>query len=247
MPYRTVGVAWILAGTCAVVLLLILGRDVWSAAATGPRWKRRLLTAGLLLLAGIGLCPQATAGPARHVAPARRLRLSASPQWRVVVRTWRHLEAIAAGRLTPPASQYHSEVQRLNQQAASARRALAELQTKGLIGPDEARPVRMELDDLLSKALRALPEPKNLARPTCYMMPNPVFLAKRQVQRRLEVLERIAKSGRVHPEVVQLVRRQVEPWTHNKLASQDPQGARLTARLRRVWQRILSRVGGKRR
>jgi hypothetical protein len=58
MPYRAMGIWGVLLGIVGVGLLavlLLLGRDVRSAARTGAGWKRAPLAAALALLAALGL------------------------------------------------------------------------------------------------------------------------------------------------------------------------------------------------
>jgi hypothetical protein len=57
MPYRAAGILMALAGLVAVVGLIIVGIDVYTAKERGPCWKRRLLGAGLAVLGifGIGI------------------------------------------------------------------------------------------------------------------------------------------------------------------------------------------------
>jgi len=55
MPYRAAGILMALAGLVAVVGLIIVGIDVYTAKERGPRWKRRLLGAGLAVLGMVGV------------------------------------------------------------------------------------------------------------------------------------------------------------------------------------------------
>lgn len=58
MPYRTVGyLVYVLglAGLFAIAGLVLIGADLRASARTGPRWKRRLVGAGLLLLGTVGI------------------------------------------------------------------------------------------------------------------------------------------------------------------------------------------------
>ncbi len=55
MPYRAYHLLMGLAGAVAVGVLLLLRASPHGHATTGPRWKRRLLDAGLLLLAALGV------------------------------------------------------------------------------------------------------------------------------------------------------------------------------------------------
>jgi hypothetical protein len=57
MPQRAVNLVLALAGVAAVVLIVVLGLDLARAANRGPRWKRRLVGAGILLLTSLGFAP----------------------------------------------------------------------------------------------------------------------------------------------------------------------------------------------
>lgn len=50
MPQRAVGILLGVLGLCLVGMLLLVGVDLLVASRTGPRWKRKLLIAGLLFL-----------------------------------------------------------------------------------------------------------------------------------------------------------------------------------------------------
>ena len=68
MPQRAVNLVLALAGVAAVALLYVIGADLARAAQRGPRWKRCLLSAGLALLAAVGI--SATGCSASGNAPA---------------------------------------------------------------------------------------------------------------------------------------------------------------------------------
>ena len=55
MPERAFNLLLALAGVAAVALLVVLGVDLARSARRGPRWKRRLIAAGLGLLASLGV------------------------------------------------------------------------------------------------------------------------------------------------------------------------------------------------
>jgi hypothetical protein len=55
MPERAFNLLLALAGVAAVALLVVLGADLARSAQRGPRWKRRLIAAGLGLLASLGV------------------------------------------------------------------------------------------------------------------------------------------------------------------------------------------------
>jgi len=75
---QKVALAWtvVLAtgGLVLIAVLFLFGTDLHHAAATGPRWKRRLLTAALTLLSAVGLL--ASAAPEAQGGPVARPRVS---------------------------------------------------------------------------------------------------------------------------------------------------------------------------
>ncbi len=62
MPYRAYHLVLGIVGVAAVVLLVILRTNVDHQARTGPRWKKRLLAAGIMLLAAFGMGPACKGG-----------------------------------------------------------------------------------------------------------------------------------------------------------------------------------------
>jgi len=58
MPYRLLNIWTVVLGVAALVvvaMMVMFGADVMRAARTGPRWKRRTITASLAVLAAIGV------------------------------------------------------------------------------------------------------------------------------------------------------------------------------------------------
>ncbi len=55
MPQRAAGILMALFGLVAVAGLVLVGIDVYAATKRGPRWKRRLIGAGLALLGAFGV------------------------------------------------------------------------------------------------------------------------------------------------------------------------------------------------
>lgn len=52
---RTTGLLLAAAGALLVALLLVAGVDIQRAAKSGPRWRRRLVAAGIMLLSALGV------------------------------------------------------------------------------------------------------------------------------------------------------------------------------------------------
>lgn len=55
MPHRVQHLALQIAGLLAVIALVVAGADLLRHSRSGPTWKQRLVSAGLLLLTGLGL------------------------------------------------------------------------------------------------------------------------------------------------------------------------------------------------
>jgi len=51
MTQRALGLIAALLGAALVAAIALFGYDIWRSARTGPRWKRRLVGAGLARLA----------------------------------------------------------------------------------------------------------------------------------------------------------------------------------------------------
>lgn len=58
-----------LLGLAIVVALVVIGRDLRRAKTRGPRWKRRIIAAGLAVLAAVGAYPVAKAHPLNNMPP----------------------------------------------------------------------------------------------------------------------------------------------------------------------------------
>ena len=84
MSQRATNLLLALVGVLIVTALALLGYDIWRAARRGPRWKRRLVGAGLALLVSLGVvsCEDSNVRPTCYKGPpapfaqksAKRLR-----------------------------------------------------------------------------------------------------------------------------------------------------------------------------
>ena len=105
MPIRAVGITLLALGFAAVLILFLIRRDPRASAERGPRWKRRLLTAGLVALSSIGLAPaycQAVYGPPppdrQGVGPTRPATLEESAEYRRIQAVQAEAAEIASGK-----------------------------------------------------------------------------------------------------------------------------------------------------
>ncbi len=71
MPYRASNLVIGLLGLFAILALLLVGADLLRHARQGAGWKQRLVGAGLMLLASVGLIPAAVSGCAKKDSVSR--------------------------------------------------------------------------------------------------------------------------------------------------------------------------------
>ena len=215
-----------LAGVFVVAGLAMLGVNLASSARTGPRWKCKLVAAGLILL-GIGVggeargdskAPQTTCytTPAR-VQPARQTTLSPSAtaeqnvMWRQVVTAWQEGKEID-GRTQRTYPQTKAEKAALLAALASARKNVQTLAGEKMLSERGSKLLADELNGL-TRSVRSY-RPEAMARATCY---KPMAIQNRQtvsltrLAGRMATLEKLIASGTLKPgpsaQVAAMIRR----------------------------------------
>jgi hypothetical protein len=212
MPYRTLSIFIAIFGTVIVIALILLGRDLRRAARTGPTWKRRLVTAGLVLLGALGItsgCSDwaglgggyAITGASFEdpIPPGRSL--DETRHWKHLAATWREAEEIGSGkRGNYPFNERGKK--RILDDLATAKSNLGTLQHAGLLSVSEAGLLEKELD-LLTSRVQAM-RPTEMRNATCYepMMFTPAQDSLNRLADRLPLLEKLAQSNTVQPQVV---------------------------------------------
>ena len=110
MPHRTINLVLAAVGIAGLVVigaLAIWGADIRLAARRGPMWKRKLVAAGLLLLAmmGVGSCGETSTEESadRNAAAsaAARRKSTIAQAWRDLDSVWRDGADYAFGRHGP--------------------------------------------------------------------------------------------------------------------------------------------------
>ncbi|MCY2931571.1 MAG: hypothetical protein NTV86_19185 [Planctomycetota bacterium] len=223
MPQRITGVLTIvlgLAGVLAVGVLIALRIDARRAAATGPKWKRRLVAAGLALLALTGASPAggkdvgAASQPTCYKpAPMSRpaaVNLADKPEWQRLCQTWAQAQDVASDALGPYPFDAAGQKKLLDALAAGEK-DVAALLTAGAVSRAEA--------DLLTADLKALAQRVGEYRPTerkeviCYQARSLAWIAQgrvKDVQGRLDLLEKLSGQATLQPGVVYKVLAGVE-------------------------------------
>ncbi len=227
MSQKTLNLLLAVAGLAVVVAFAALGYDVYRAARTGPRWRRRLVAAGLALLAMLGIpaCegtragdpPAPTAGPARSLADA--------PEWKRLTAVWREAEEVASGkRGAYPFDRKGKEklLARLKQAEAD----VAALQAAGLVTAPEAGLLTADLARLTRGVGRKRPTELRMA--TCYkpIMVIPARDSLGRLTARLPLLQQLAEGGKLHADVVRKALVSVE--ADLAVLGQEPMLQRLT-------------------
>ena len=212
MPQKTLNVLVAVAVLALIGAVALLGYDVYRSARTGPRWKRRLVAAGLALLAMLGIpaCEEATeAGdpPAPTAGPARTL--AGAPEWARLTATWREAEEAASGkRGAYPFDRKGRE--KLLADLKQAEADVAALQTAGLVTAPEAGLLAGDLAQLTRGVQGKRPTELKMAR--CYnlMIVIPARDSMGRLAARLPLLRQLARSEKLHPGVVRKVLASVE-------------------------------------
>ena len=223
MPQRIVSAWYVLVGLAGLVLvgaMVLLGVDLARASRTGPRWKRRLLTAALALLSSVGV--HLGAGPltaADRPAPAdtgamepakTKRELTQTPQWKRLTATWKEADDVGSGRRGKYPFDAKGKKALLTRLTAAAGEVKA-LAAAGMLTAPEAGLLAKELAQLTSGVRSKRPIEMRMA--TCYkpMMPLtwPGF-SRQRIDDRLPLLKRLADAETVHPQVAAKVLQTLE-------------------------------------
>jgi hypothetical protein len=158
MPQRAIGFFWAIFGLAAVVGLAIVGIDAARSAKSGPAWKRRLLTAGVMLMTALGFSacskaepsspnPAPVTGQAKLTAPGGDLQNN--PAWNQITAAWKDAAEATSG----PVEDYPFDAEGKKRILAGLKTAtenVAALERKGLVNDVEANLLRKELASLES-------------------------------------------------------------------------------------------------
>jgi hypothetical protein len=212
MAARAMGIVLVVAGFAIALLLAILGVDLVRACRTGPRWKRRLIGAGLVLLMAMGFSPtgaRAAAAeeskPAASAAPAASDKgLAEAKGWKRIVAAWNEAEEIASGKRGDyPFDEAGKK--RLLEDLKKAEADAADLQKAKLITEPETGLLLRDLGTLTAGVQAKRPTEMKMF--TCYqpMMIRPGHDSLQRLSDRLPLLEKLAAAKTLHREVVEKV------------------------------------------
>jgi len=212
MPHRALNILAAVAGLLVLVGLALLGADLLRAASTGPRWRRRLVAAALMLLAAVGLPACDEPGGGRGGEDPKvlaRMNLTETGPWRRFTATWAEADEVASGRRgSHPFDE--SGKARLLAAVAAAGEDVDLLVKAGQLSGAEGELLKAELD-LLTEGVQAH-RPTELRNATCYepMMIVPAADSLERLSDRLPFLQWLADNEKLQPAVIDKVLKTVE-------------------------------------
>ncbi|MCY2929818.1 MAG: hypothetical protein NTV86_10060 [Planctomycetota bacterium] len=212
MPQRVTSVVFLATGVAG--LLLLAGLALWRIdpeawARTGPRWRRRLVAAGLAILAATGVAPAqpAASRPVGNApaatAPARK-DLARTPEWGHLAAAWTQAEeALHFARGLYPFDQKGQRA--LLDSLNLALKDVDALLAMDCLSAPEAGLLKEDLQDLIREIADRRPsDPDGLV--SCY---EPILgvtyhtaEAAEALSKRLLLLEKLASARTVQPEVI---------------------------------------------
>lgn len=220
MPFRLLAFSVLLFGAVFVLALMLFGRDPHKAAQSGPSWKRKLVAAGLLLLAAIGLTSGCGEGAGvsddsiisstdfdTAIPPGQTL--DETKHWKHLTAVWREAEEIGSGKRGDYPFDEMGK-QRILDGLATVNSSLDKLKNASLLTEAESGLLKQELALLTSRVQAKRPTEMRMA--TCYK-PMPFMPAQDSLKRltdRLPLLEKLAESETLQPQVMSKVLDTVE-------------------------------------
>jgi hypothetical protein len=208
MPQRALSTILIVSGVILALIFVIVGADLALTAQRGPRWRRRLLGAGLVMLAAMGLTPatptQAADSPATATATAKD-SLAENTLWNRVMTAWKEAEEVASGkRGAYPFDEKGQKAMLGSLDTADA--DLNSLSNGGLLAAAEAGLLREDLKGLVAGVQAKRPTEERMA--LCYepmAIEIPAAQSFRRLQARLPLVQQLAAAETLHPEAIRII------------------------------------------
>jgi len=201
MSYK---VLWLLIALCGLLLvagLVILGIDLRRAAKTGPRWKRQLLGAAMVLLGAAGLLHFGTKEREEAAGAPPQGTAAGTPQpggpeeisdWRAVVGAWAYAKPLAeSGQSTT------AERKAADEKLAAAKVAIGRLVEAGELSAAEAGLLKADAVTIREAIYRGPPTDSMVV---CYKMAYtpPARKSLDRLSKRLPLLEKLAAGGKLN-------------------------------------------------
>ena len=206
MPDRTAPLLLAIIGAVTVLFTAALYINVRNAARRGPRWRRRLLSAGLVLLASFGFYSGAAkAAPAERAGwIAAKRGIAQTTEWKQIEAVWNDAVEVASGkRGSFPFDQAGKD--KLRADLAAAKKAVQALGKAGRLSKAEVGLMVSDLDRLYSSVGSFRPSEMKAA--TCYKptMYSGGARTLKWFEARLPLLEKMSADGNLKPAVLNKV------------------------------------------
>lgn len=262
----------VLLGVLVVALLMSFRVDVEAVARTGPRWRRKLIGAGLAVLAALGVVlivpvdrttlggesSSTTSSTVGSLAPPIGDEdLAATREWKSLSKTWTEAAEIAAGKK----GRYPFDdkgKKRLLEALVSAVADIEMLRKDGTLSDAEAALLSKESVTLRMEVARM--RPTELENATCYLpmgFPPAAQVSAKRLTERLPLLESMAAADRLHPGVAAKVldtieadariladKKQTESLPETGRAEATELSTKATAQVERIRARLAAAQGG---
>jgi hypothetical protein len=220
MPQRVIYAWTIVLGIAGLVLaggLVLLGMDLYRASQTGPRWKRRLLAATMIILSASGVYAAGrkvadevkTPAIAIPVNELKKTPLVKTPHWRRLMQTWKEADDVTSGRKGAYPFDAKGKKTLLDALKTLAGDVDA-LAAAGLLSVPEAGLLKSELLRLTTGVQKKRPTEMRMA--TCYepMMLTPARDSLTRLTHRLSLLERLVNDESLHPAAIEKILAAIE-------------------------------------
>jgi hypothetical protein len=210
MTQKSIGVIIAITGLVLVLGYLFFRYDLKRASESGPRWKRRLVCAGILVLSMMGIvsCAQeekikddaGAVSPAVTGAPtvaAIGNELAESPEYKKVLAIFEEAKPYAGSRVSFEEDRVVIE-KKLNEIPGLSDK----LFSRGLISAEEAGLLKSEVERVIHLVYSEPPFGV-----MCYMKDFPPIAEKsiKEISSRLPLLIKLVESGKVHPAVIEKI------------------------------------------
>ncbi|MHC4716258.1 MAG: hypothetical protein ACYS5V_04760 [Planctomycetota bacterium] len=211
MPQRIAAIGIAVLGVVAVAVFALLGRNLYRAARTGPAWRRRVLTAGLFVLAGLGLsaCGDSSEPDDDKIVIVAGQPLQQTDAWKQLTATWKEAREIADGKRGGyPFTRAGKD--RMLARMCRAGRQIDALCDAALLDPTESALLLAELDVLTGRVNRFRTWENRLA--TCYVAGriSPAESSMERLTARLPLLKELAGRQTLKREVMEKVLKTIE-------------------------------------
>jgi hypothetical protein len=208
---------WFLIALLGVLLiagLALLGRDTYRLARAGPKWRRRLVAAGLALLSVLGL---PACGETKDTTPATvrhdgqpAATLAEARGWARVMDAWRGADETLR-RLRGPYPIRRATRDQLLTALDVAVKDIHALEQHALLGSGQAGLLLMDISELKGRVARMEVAGESVL--SCYeaMTSDDVIrFSAEHLSRRLPLLKRLAVEEKVQPQVLRKVMASIE-------------------------------------